>query len=92
MKKHTNLQQLFPLALGAALAAAFVWYYDVYIRWQPALFPFTVVALALGVVALTLLALWVRGERKALALVWKPRCQSWCSWACCSAFRRSLTI
>ena len=57
--------------LGAALAAAFVWYYDVFTHWQPKPYPFAIIALALGIVALTLLTLWARGKRKALALVWK---------------------
>ncbi|MCL2299457.1 MAG: right-handed parallel beta-helix repeat-containing protein [Firmicutes bacterium] len=52
------------------LPAAFLWYYDVYVNWQPKLFPFAVVVLMLGCVLLTLLTLWVRGE-KPKALAWK---------------------
>jgi len=57
--------------LGAVLAAAFVWYYDVYVYWQPKLYPFAIIALVLGVAALTLLALRARGEDKRAALAWK---------------------
>jgi len=59
------------LGLGAALAAAMAWYYDVYVNWQPRLFPVAVVALSLGVIALTLWALRAGGERKGLTLLWK---------------------
>jgi len=69
MKKTT--QALCALGIGAALAAALVWYYDVYVHWQPKLFPFAVIAVTLGVAALTLLVLWARGERKGPTLLWK---------------------
>ena len=59
------------LGLGAYLVAALAWYYDVYVHWQSKLYPFAIAAATLGIVALTLLALWARGERKAGALVWK---------------------
>ena len=32
------------LALGAALAACFAWYYSVYVYWQPKVYPFAVAA------------------------------------------------
>jgi len=35
------------LALGAALAACFAWYYTVYVYWQPKVFPFAVAAITL---------------------------------------------
>ena len=59
------------LLTAAGLVAAMAWYYDVYVNWQPGLYPFAIAALILGVAALTLQTLWVRGERKAIALVWK---------------------
>jgi len=62
---------LVPLGLAVALAAAMAWYYDAYVNWQPALFPYTLVALSAGITALTLLALLARGERKAVTLLWK---------------------
>jgi len=66
------LAQIFiALGLGAGFAAVLPWYYDVYVNWQPQAFPYTIVALAVGIIALTLLALWARGERKALPYVWK---------------------
>jgi len=71
MKKHTDSQHLVAPILGAGLAAALVWFCGVYIHWQPKVFPFAVAALTLGILLLTLFTLWSRGERKALALVWK---------------------
>ncbi|MCL2494666.1 MAG: right-handed parallel beta-helix repeat-containing protein [Oscillospiraceae bacterium] len=69
MKKTT--QTLCALALSAALPAALAWYYDVYVNWQPSIFPFAVIAVILGTILLTLFTLHARGERKAGALVWK---------------------
>ena len=43
---------------------------DVYVNWQPRAFAFAMAAMAAGILALTLLALWLRGERKG-ALLWK---------------------
>ncbi|MCL2299686.1 MAG: MBL fold metallo-hydrolase [Firmicutes bacterium] len=57
--------------LGLALPAALAWYYDVYVHWQPKLYPFAMAAVSVGVVLLTLLTLHTRGERKALCYVWK---------------------
>jgi len=57
--------------LAAALAAGLAWYYDVYVNWQPALYPAAVSALSLGVAALTLLTLWAHGERRPSRLLWK---------------------
>ena len=71
MKKATTRSILAALFLSIALAAALAWYYDAYVNWQPAVFPFTLVVLSVGIAALTLLALWARGERKAAALLWK---------------------
>ena len=59
-----------PPLLTLALAAALTWYYDVYIDWRPKLYPLAIIAVALGVIALTLLALHARGEKKT-ALIWK---------------------
>jgi beta-lactamase superfamily II metal-dependent hydrolase len=59
------------LALGAGLAAAMAWYYDVFIRWNPQLYPCAIIALAAGVILLTLAALRARGARKALPLILK---------------------
>jgi hypothetical protein len=59
------------LGVTAALAAALAWYYDVYVNWRPSIFPFALIAVTLAAAALTLLTLWARGERKAVALLWK---------------------
>ena len=70
---ETSRKGLYPalsLLLTAALAAALAWYYDAFVHWQPALFPYAVAAAALGVVLLTLCVLRARGE-KGLALLWK---------------------
>ena len=71
MRKRTNLQLFSALGFAAILAAAFIWYYDTYVHWQPKLFPFAVLALTAVFAAFTLFALWARGERKASALAWK---------------------
>jgi hypothetical protein len=67
MKKRYLALALLPPALAAALA----WYYDVYVNWKPNVFPLTMLAVSAGAAALTLLALWARGDRKATALLWK---------------------
>ncbi|MCL2299608.1 MAG: glycoside hydrolase family 95 protein, partial [Firmicutes bacterium] len=67
-----NLQTLAALGLALALPAALCWYYDVYVHWQPKLYPFAVIAVILGNFLLTLLVLQTRGE-KAKALVWKTQ-------------------
>ena len=72
LKTRKASQTLAAAALVAALAACMVWYGEVYIDWrQPELFPLTIIALTLGIIALTLLTLWARGERKPITLVWK---------------------
>ncbi|MDR2686900.1 MAG: right-handed parallel beta-helix repeat-containing protein [Oscillospiraceae bacterium] len=70
-KPHKGLYAALSLLAAAGLAAALAWYYDAYVNWQPKVFPFTLVALSAGVAVLTLLALWARGDRKAMALLWK---------------------
>ena len=69
MKKST--QALCALGLSAALPASLAWYCNTYTHWQPKVFPFTQLAAALGIVTLTLFVLWMRGERKAKALIFK---------------------
>ena len=73
--KNTKLQSAsqitLTLILGAGLATGLAWYYDVFVHWQPKVYPFVLAALFVGVLALTLLTLWVRGERKASPLIWK---------------------
>ena len=68
MKK---LQPLAALALGAGLTAALAWHCDVYVHWQPNLYPLAVIAVLLGNALLTLLVLHARGERKPLPILWK---------------------
>jgi len=69
--KKINLQAIAALGLALALPAALCWYYDVYVNWQPSVYPFAITAVVLGSVLLTLLTLRARGERKVLGLVWK---------------------
>jgi len=57
--------------LALALPAVICWYYDIYVNWQPKIYPFAVVAVLLGNILLTLLTLWVCGERKAAPFLWK---------------------
>ncbi|MCL2300428.1 MAG: right-handed parallel beta-helix repeat-containing protein [Firmicutes bacterium] len=69
MKKPTKAPStLAALGLALALPAALIWYCDVYVNWQPGVFPFAMAAVTLGIAALTLLTLYSRGERKAGAL------------------------
>ena len=70
MKKQSTLQTIFSIGLAAAVPAAMAWYCDTYVNWQPGVYPFAVVAALLAAMALSLLVLWARGERKK-ALVWK---------------------
>jgi len=70
-KNRTTIQTLTALGLAIALPAALAWYYDVYVNWEPKIYPFAVIAVILGNSLLTLLALWVRCERKAGMLAWK---------------------
>jgi len=76
--KRTALYALAALLTPAALAAAMAWYYDVYVNWQPKLYPFAIAAVLLGAAMLTLLLLWVRHvnrgdsrKEKRPALLWK---------------------
>ena len=72
MKNQSKaLSTIAALGLAPALPAAFAWYYDVYIHWQPKLFPLAVAALLLGCALLTLLTLRARGETKPKAFAWK---------------------
>jgi len=69
--RRNILQPIAVFALGAGLAAAMAWYYSVFIHWDPALYPFAIVALSAGVILLTLFTLRMHGESKAPALLWK---------------------
>jgi len=72
MKKQTcSLQAIAALCLALALPAALAWYYDVYVNWRPNVYPLVMAVLFAGTLALTLLTLRVRGERKSVPLVWK---------------------
>ena len=68
MKKAANLAAF---CFALVLPAAICWYYDIYVNWQPKIYPFAVVAVLLGNILLTLLTLWVGGERKAAPFIWK---------------------
>jgi len=70
-KHRTALEIFIALVLGTGLTAGLAWYYDVFVHWQPRVYPFVLATLSAGVLALTLLTLWVRGERKASPLLWK---------------------
>jgi len=71
MKKQTGIRTtLAALALAIALPAALCWYYDVYVNWQPNVYPLVMAALFAGTLALTLLTLRARGER-AWPSIWK---------------------
>ena len=81
-KAHNFTQTLAALGLLAALLAVFAWYYHIYVNWQPSVYPFTVIAVILGMAGLSLFVLWRRGEKKK-ALIWK-------SIACVAAFAVAL--
>jgi len=70
-KPRAAFSSLGALLLTAAQAAALAWYCDVYVNWKPRAFPLALAAVTLGIAVLTLLALWMRGERRATALLWK---------------------
>jgi len=70
-KPRGGLHLLVAFLLPAAVCAAFSRYYDTYANWQPKLYAAAVAVLVLGVVAMTLVTLQARGERKPLAVVWK---------------------
>jgi len=65
-------QILIALGVGAGMALVLPWYRDVYVNWQPQMFPLAVAALAAGELALTLLLVWARGKRKVWPYLWKP--------------------
>ena len=68
---HIAPQVFAAAALCLGLAAAFAWYYDVYVNWQQKLYPLALAALGVGTVLLTLFTLHALGEHSPLALVWK---------------------
>jgi len=68
MKKSAALTAL---GLALALPAALCWYYDVYVNWQPKIYPFAVAAVTLGCAVLTLLTRQARGETRPRVLTWK---------------------
>jgi len=57
--------------LPLALATALVWYYDTYVNWQPAVYPFALATVTAGVAALTLFLLRARGETRIKILLRK---------------------
>ena len=65
MKQRSALFTALGLALAAAFAVCFAWYYDVYIHWQPKVFPFASAALLAAYLALAALTLTARGTRPA---------------------------
>ena len=67
---RTRFTKSLAALLPAALAAALVWYNDVYaISWRHRQFPLAAITVTVGVAALTLLTLRSRGERRPLTLV-----------------------
>ncbi|MDR1733610.1 MAG: right-handed parallel beta-helix repeat-containing protein [Oscillospiraceae bacterium] len=54
------------IALIAAFTGLFPWYWDVFVNWQPAVYPWVSVLLMLGAVLLTLVYYWVREPKAAL--------------------------
>jgi len=65
-------QVLLALGVGAGMAFALPWFRDVFVNWQPQVFPLAVAVLAAGELALTLLLVRARGERKIWSYLWKP--------------------
>jgi len=70
-KKRSLPQLLAAIGLALGTGAALAWYYDVYVYWQPEVYPFAVATSTLGVVLLTLIVLLARGEKRAGTLVWE---------------------
>ena len=67
-KRRGKLQLLSVLGLCLGMAAALAWYYDAYTNWQPIAFALALVAVSVGIILLTLLALRARGEK---GIAWK---------------------
>ena len=70
MKKHSFLK-LLPFLLVALTACAAAWYYDAFVNWNPATFPFALAALVLAFLALAASAVWpgpAKTGRKLLML------------------------
>jgi len=57
MKKQ-RLQKALPFLLTLALAGVTAWYYEVYVNWNPAVFPLAATALVLTFLALAVSAVW----------------------------------
>jgi len=68
-KKRNAVRSLFSVGLALALPAALAWYCDVYVNWQPRIYPFAIIALALGITALSLLVSGVLVENNLLVNV-----------------------
>ena len=58
MKWYSKLQKLLPFLLAALLAGVMAWYYDVFVNWNPAVFPFAVAASVLLFLALAASSVW----------------------------------
>jgi hypothetical protein len=61
--KNQKLLKSLPFLLAAALAGVMAWYYDVYVHWNPVVFPFAVAASVLVFAALAASVIWP-GEGK----------------------------
>jgi len=69
MKRFTTAT----LALGAALAACFVWFYETYVHWRPTVFPVAAGALVTWFALFSFFFVWTRmaAPRRAAPLVFK---------------------
>jgi len=64
MKKHP-LQKHLPFILAIALAGVMAWYYDVFVNWQPNVFPVAVALSVLVFLSLAVSVIWP-GEGKPI--------------------------
>ena len=67
MKK---LQKHLPFLLAAALAGVMAWYYDVFVNWNPAVFPFAVAVSALLFLALAVSAVWPGKSKTGMKILY----------------------
>jgi len=69
MKKQA-LPKLLPFLLALAFAGVMVWYYDVFVNWNPGVYPFAVAASVLAFLGLAASAVWPGKSRTGLKILY----------------------
>ena len=73
MKKQ-NLLQALPFLLALAFAGVMAWYYDVYVNWNAAVYPFAVAASALVFLALAVSSVWPGKAKTGIKILYALGC------------------